>query len=719
MLRQFELVERVKSYDPNADEEGLNRAYVFAVKMHGSQKRESGDPYFSHPVEVAGILTEYKLDYATIVTALLHDTVEDTPASYRDIEDLFSSEIAILVEGVTKLSKIQQQAKSEHSKQAENFRKLVLAMSEDIRVLLVKLADRLHNMRTLSFCQKEEKKIRIAQETLDIYAPLAERLGMNKMKDELEDLAFRHLHSDACASIEARMGFLRQKGGDLTQKIEERLKRDLDEGSLHTTIYGREKRPYSIWKKMQQKNVSFEQICDIMAFRVVVKTVADCYHALGIIHTKYPMIPGRYKDYISTPKSNAYRSLHTGVIGPFQERIEVQIRTKEMHDVAEFGVAAHWAYKQNEPHNMDGKQFRWMRELLELLSQSSTSDEFLENTKIAMYNDQLFCFSPKGDLVELPKNATPVDFAYAIHSNLGDRCLGAKINGEIKPLRTILQNGDQVEILVSKAQTPSLEWERFVVTPKAKSSIRRFIRGQKRLQFIDTGKNALQTLYKENKQTWNEKEIVPFLTYFKQSSLDDLFVMIGEGILLPGDVFYKVHPEKKTTLQKVADMFKRHPSANKDYANDKKSPIKGLISGLAMRYAECCRPVPGDKIVGIVNTGKGVTIHTVDCPILKKYADEPERWLDIEWNNELQEEDLFRVRLHIIAMDKNQTMETISTMISKNQGRVSRILHSSKNGGFIDCLMEVKVRSSSHLEDILTSLKSLAIVTSAERELKA
>ena len=386
MLRQFELVERVKSYDPNADEEGLNRAYVFAVKMHGSQKRESGDPYFSHPVEVAGILTEYKLDYATIVTALLHDTVEDTPASYQDIEKLFGKEVADLVEGVTKLSKIQTQ--SEHNRQAENFRKLVLAMSEDIRVLLIKLADRLHNMRTLHFCKKEEKRARIARETLDIYAPLAERLGMNKMKDELEDLAFKQLHPDAYESIKTRLDFLRQKGGNLISDIVEQLQKDLSEGGLTAKVYGREKRPYSIWKKMQHKNISFEQICDIMAFRIVVDTIADCYHALGIVHTKYPMIPGRYKDYISTPKSNGYQSLHTGVIGPFKERIEVQIRTKDMHDVAELGVAAHWVYKQGEGHTMDGKQFRWMRELLDLLSQSSTSDEFLENTKIAMYKDQ-------------------------------------------------------------------------------------------------------------------------------------------------------------------------------------------------------------------------------------------------------------------------------------------------------------------------------------------
>ena len=716
MLRQFELVERVKSYDPNADEEGLNRAYVFAVKMHGSQKRESGDPYFSHPVEVAGILTEYKLDYATIVTALLHDTVEDTPASYLDIEKLFGKEVADLVEGVTKLSKIQTQ--SEHNRQAENFRKLVLAMSEDIRVLLIKLADRLHNMRTLHFCKKEEKRTRIARETLDIYAPLAERLGMNKMKDELEDLAFRQLHPDAYESIKTRLDFLRQKGGNLINDIVEQLQADLKEGGLAAKVYGREKRPYSIWKKMQHKNISFEQICDIMAFRIVVDSIADCYHALGIVHTKYPMIPGRYKDYISTPKSNGYQSLHTGVIGPLKERIEVQIRTKDMHDVAELGVAAHWVYKQGEGHTMDGKQFRWMRELLDLLSQSSTSDEFLENTKIAMYKDQIFCFSPKGDLIGLPKDATPVDFAYAIHSNVGDHCMGAKINGEIKPLRTILQNGDQVDIILSKTQTPSPEWERFVVTPKAKSSIRRFIRGQKRLQFIDLGKNLIQSAYKEAKQTWNDKELEALLPAFKQNSLDDLYVMMGEGIILANDVFYKAHPEKKTTLQKVVDIFKRHPSANKVDENDKTNPIKGLISGIALHYAKCCHPVPGDKIVGIVTTGKGVTIHAMDCPVLKKYEDEPERWLDIEWNDDVLSDKYYPVRLHVVIADKPSALATVSTTVSKYNSNISHLFTTSKSPGFMELTMDVDVKNAAHLEEVMTALKALSVIISVEKAWK-
>ncbi|MBE6450034.1 MAG: bifunctional (p)ppGpp synthetase/guanosine-3',5'-bis(diphosphate) 3'-pyrophosphohydrolase [Alphaproteobacteria bacterium] len=713
MLRQFELVERVKSYDPTADEDGLNRAYVFAVKMHGSQKRESGDPYFSHPVEVAGILTEYKLDYATIVTALLHDTMEDTAASHEDIEKLFGSEVAFLVEGVTKLSKIQ--AQSEHNKQAENFRKLVLAMSEDIRVLLIKLADRLHNMRTLHFCKKEEKRLRIARETLDIYAPLAERLGMNKMKDELEDLAFQQLHPEAYQSIISRLNFLREKGGDLIERIVQQLEEDVREIGDDADVYGREKRPYSIWRKMQRQNISFEQICDIMAFRVVVPTVADCYHVLGIIHTKYPMIPGRYKDYISTPKSNGYQSLHTGVIGPVKQRIEVQIRTRDMHEVAELGVAAHWEYKQNMAPTVDGKKFRWMRELLDLLNDSSNSDEFLENTKISMYNDQIFCFTPKGDLFNLPKDATAIDFAYAVHSNVGDRCVGVKINGEIRPLRTILQNGDQVEILTSKTQTPSPEWERFVVTAKAKAAIRRFIRNQKRTQFTELGKSLIQNLYKENKVAFNDKEIEAVLTHFKKDSLDDLYVMMGEGIVLPSDVFYKIHPEKRSTLQRVVEIFKRKP--NKINKSEKNNLIKGLVSGIALHYSRCCHPVPGDKIVGIVTTGKGVAIHKADCNMLKKYAHEPERWLDIEWNDNIDGvERLFPVRVRITVADKPNALATISTAVSKAGSNISHLFTTEKSTGFMELSMDVDIKNTAHLEEVIAALKALPVVVSLTKE---
>ena len=482
MLRQYELVELVKSYDPDADEDALNRAYVFAMKKHGAQLRESGDPYYSHPIEVAGILTKFKLDSASISAALLHDTVEDTDTTVEEVRQLFGDQVASLVDGLTKLAMIE--LKSTNSKQAENFRKLLLAMSDDVRVLLIKLADRLHNMRTLHFC-KPEKRQRIARETLDIYAPLAERIGMQEIKSELEEIAFAELHKEAHDSIVARLNFLREKDNNIIPKIISQLEKDMSDNDIKAVITGREKTPYSIWRKMQQKNASFEQLSDIMAFRICVDDIGTCYQALGVIHSKYHMIPRRFKDYISTPKPNGYKSIHTGVIGPENTRIEIQIRTHEMHEIAEKGIAAHWAYKQGQ--KVEGRNFRWIRELLEILEQAQNPEEFMENTKLEMYNDQVFCFTPKGDLIGLPVNSTPVDFAYAIHSSVGDTCVGAKINGEIRPLRTILQNGDQVEVLTSKAQHPSTEWERFVVTGKAKAAIRRYVRAHKRDQFITLG----------------------------------------------------------------------------------------------------------------------------------------------------------------------------------------------------------------------------------------
>src|SRR5271163_3573585 len=545
MMRQPDLVDLVKSYDPGADEAVLNRAYVYSMKAHGSQQRESGDPYFSHPVEVAGLLARMKLDTASVVTGLLHDTIEDTEATLDDIERMFGKDIARLVDGVTKLSRIELQ--SDQTKQAENFRKLVLAMSEDIRVLLVKLADRLHNMQTLHFIQSDEKRRRIARETMDIYAPLAERLGMHRMKDQLEDLAFAELYPDARASILARLDFLRDTGAAVVPRIEAELQRKLAEGGLAgTVITGREKSPYSIWRKMQRKDVAFEQLSDVMAFRVLVGGIADCYHALGIIHSAYHVVPGRFKDYISTPKLNNYRSLHTAVIGPEQQRIEAQIRTREMHEVAELGVAAHWTYKQGAG-TTEGPQYRWLRELLDILDHASGPEEFLEHTKLEMFQDQVFAFTPKGDLIALPRGATAVDFAYAVHSEIGDTCVGAKINSRLVPLRTQLQNGDQVEIVTSKVQTPSPTWERFVVTGKARARIRRFIRTQQRQQYLDLGKAILQKAFRQEGHELVEKALDEVLRSFGCETVEDLFVAVGEGIHTGREVVHTVFPPKADT----------------------------------------------------------------------------------------------------------------------------------------------------------------------------
>mgnify|MGYP000863688953 CR=1 FL=1 len=712
MMRQFELVERVKSYDPAADEEAINRAYVFAMKMHGSQLRASGDPYFSHPIEVAGILTRYRLDSSSIITALLHDTIEDTPATLEDIEKLFGHEIARLVDGVTKLSRIEMQ--SDHAKQAENLRKLVLAMSDDIRVLLVKLADRVHNMRTLHYISKPEKRRRIALETMEIYAPLAERIGMQEMKMELEDLAFTELHGDARASIISRLNFLREQGGDLIGRILEELRNTLEEAGVKATVSGREKTPYSIWLKMQRKNVGFEQLSDIMAFRVVVDSIEDCYRALGTIHSRYPMVPNRFKDYISTPKPNGYRSLHTGVFGPERHRIEVQIRTQEMHELAELGVAAHWKYKQGGGRLTDGRQYRWLRELLDILEHAANPEEFLEHTKLEMFQDQVFAFTPKGDLISLPQGATPVDFAYAVHSEVGDTCVGAKINGRIMPLRTRLQNGDQVDIITSKAQTPNPTWERFVVTGKARARIRRFVRTQQRAQYVDLGRAILVRAFRQEGYDFADKALDGVLKIFKAASADDLIAMVGEGTLTAREVLHAVFPELKAQAQRPDNVVPIQRKAKSEGKGKSHAvPIKGLIPGMAVHFAGCCHPLPGDRIVGIVTTGKGVTIHTIDCENLEQFADTPERWLDLSWDDSDAAAHIGRVDL--VVSNEPGALGTISTVIAKNMGNITNLKITNRTTEFFEMIIDIEVRDLRHLTNIIAALRATPVINSVDR----
>ena len=707
MLRQYELVDLVKSYDPNANEDALNRAYVFAMKKHGAQLRTSGDPYYSHPIEVAGILTKFRLDCNSIIAGLLHDTVEDTDTTVEEIKELFGAPVAAIVDGVTKLAIIEQ--KSGSSKQAENFRKLLLAMSEDIRVLLIKLADRLHNIRTLHFCSEEKRK-RIAKETLDIYAPLAERIGMQEIKTELEDIAFRELHKEAHDSIVARLNFLREQGSNLVPKIIKQLQKDMEENSVKAVITGREKAPYSIWRKMQLKNASFEQLSDIMAFRICVDDIGACYQALGIIHSKYHMVPRRFKDYISTPKPNGYQSIHTGIIGPENTRIEIQIRTHEMHEINEKGVAAHWAYKQGQ--KVAGRSFRWIRELLEILEQAQNPDEFLENTKLEMYNDQVFCFTPKGDLIGLPYGSTPVDFAYAVHSSVGDKCVGAKINGEIKPLRSVLQNGDQVEVLTSKAQHPSTEWERFVVTGKAKAAIRRYVRACKREQFLSLGKDILEKLFKQESLEFNEKAIYGTLTQFDCESLDDLYAKVGEGLVTGWDVLRTVYPAyKQSKITQVVNSIKLSKPRKKKNTTLK---IEGLITGMAVHFAGCCHPVPGDRIVGIVTTGKGVAIHSLSCKGLEKYADEPERWLDISWGEDA-ETDNHTARIKVMISNEPGALGELSNLIARHNANITNLNIVYRTISYFEILVDLDVKNIDHLSDIISGLKASKVISFVSR----
>ncbi len=720
MIRQYELVERVKAYDANADEDALNRAYVYSLKMHGSQLRASGDTYFSHPLEVAGILTGMKLDSASIVTALLHDTIEDTAATLPEIERLFGKEIARLVDGVTKLSRIELQnfetgESSDQTKQAENFRKLLLAMSEDIRVLLVKLADRLHNMRTLHFIGDKMKRRRIARETLEIYAPLAERIGMHGIKDELEDMAFAELYPDARNGILTRLSFLRKEGEELAQRIVTALNKDLKSERIAAVVSGREKTPYSIWRKMQIKNVAFEQLSDIVAFRIVVEAVPECYQALGVIHGRYPTVPGRFKDYISTPKPNGYRSLHTAAIGPERHRIEIQIRTREMHEEAELGVAAHWAYKSHE--RSDGKQYRWLRELLEIVDQAQRPEEFLEHTKLELFQDQVFCFTPKGDLIALPRGATPVDFAYAVHSQVGDHCVGAKVNGRIVPLNSKLGNGDQVDIIRSKNQTPSPAWERFVVTGKARARIRRYVRNQQRQEYVTLGKAMLQKTFRQEGHEFTEKALLPILKSFKVESADDVYAEIGAGNRTTREVLVTLFPEPVVLPQNEDVETKVLPFPPKARAKGKERPlpIRGLIPGLAVHFARCCHPLPGDRIVGIVTTGKGVTVHTIDCETLESFSETPERWLDISWGDDADTGGDHVGRLFVTIANEPGSLGTLSTVIGRHGGNIINLRITSRSIDFWELLIDIQVDDVKHLTNIIAALRATPVINQVDR----
>jgi guanosine-3',5'-bis(diphosphate) 3'-pyrophosphohydrolase len=712
MIRQFELVERVKAYDPGADEDLLNRAYVFSMKAHGSQSRASGDPYFSHPLGVAEILTRLKLDSASIITGLLHDTVEDTDATLDQIEKSFGKEIGQLVDGVTKLSRLELQ--SDHTKHAENFRKLVLAMSNDIRVLLVKLADRLHNMQTIHYIKDPEKRRRIALETLEIYAPLSERMGMHEIKDQLENLAFAQVYPEAYASIVQRLSFLREQGTDLANQIIAELQKVLTDAGVKCIVSGREKTPYSIWRKMQKKRMEFEQLSDIMAFRIILEDVTACYQALGVIHSEYSMIPGRFKDYISTPKPNNYRSLHTGVIGPLRHRIELQIRTADMHEVAELGVAAHWQYKQGQPVQMEGRQYRWLRELLDILEHASGPEEFLENTKLEMFQDQVFCFTPKGDLIALPRGATPVDFAYAVHTEVGNTCVGAKINGRIVPLRSELHNGDQVEIVNSRAQTPSPTWERFVVTGKARACIRRFIRTQQRAQYIELGRAMIQKEFQHEGYEYADKSLDGVLKKFKSEDTGDLLAQIGEGLLGAREVVNAIFPgtRAKSAPDKVVALNRqRAKSAKGSHA----IPIRGLIPGMAMHFAGCCHPLPGDRIVGIVTTGKGVTIHTIDCDTLESFAETPERWLDVAWDQDPTSTEQHVGRLSVVITNQPGSLGSLTTVIGKNLGNISNLKITNRSIDFFEVLVDVEVKDVRHLTNIIAALRATPSISSVDR----
>ena len=724
-----ELHAKIRAYDAKVDLGIIDAAYEVARVAHGGQVRDNGDPYISHPVAVANILADYRLDPASIVTGLLHDTIEDTGLKLPEIEKRFGAEVGALVDGVTKLTRLELQ--SDRTKQAENFRKLVLAMSKDIRVLLVKLADRLHNMRTLHYVQKPERRLRIARETMEIYAPLAERIGMDAMKTELQNRSFAQLEPEAFDTIMARLNFLRGQGADVIEEVRQELIRVCREsGTEVQEVTGREKSPFSIWEKMQRRNIAFEQLSDIMAFRIVVRTRADCYAALGGIHAAYPVIAGRFKDYISTPKSNGYQSLHTGVTlrHPRNQKIEVQIRTRDMHDIAENGVAAHWVYKGPELKSdvsQEVQRFRWVQDLLEILDNSGAPDEFLENTKLELYQDQVFCFTPKGQLIQLPRGATPVDFAYAVHSQVGDTCVGAKVNGRLLPLRHELQNGDQVEIMTARGGTPSPQWERFVVTGKARARIRRYVAQQQRQNHRDAGRAALAKAFRQEGVDGSERALEPALKVLKQASLDDLYVGVGNGNLGAKDVVYATYPELRQSPRgpRMVPAIPQRPAGRGGGVGDPGMAITGLVSGMAVHYAGCCHPLPGDRIIGIVTTGKGVTIHTAGCQTLEAFAATPERYIDVDWDYGVltHEGGGKRVagthtgRISVIAANEPGALASLTNAISKHEGAVANLKIVNRQQDFCEILVDVEVRDLRHLSIVIAGLRAAPGITEVER----
>ncbi|GGN60033.1 GTP pyrophosphokinase [Novosphingobium indicum] len=696
MLRQYELVERVKEYAPEADEALLNRAYVYTVQKHGTQKRASGDPYFSHPVEVAGLMTELKLDQQTIITALLHDTVEDTLATIDEIEKLFGPDVARLVDGVTKLSKIEAMTESERA--AENLRKLLLAMSEDLRVLLVKLADRLHNMRTLHFIKKPEKRQRIARETMDIYAPLAERVGMYEYMREMQLLAFEQLEPEGYATITGRLAQIRSQEGGQVDAIALAIKQALAEADVNVEVTGREKHPYSIWKKMAERHVTFEQITDIMAFRVLTDTPEDCYRALGVLHQTWQMIPGRFKDYISTPKSNGYKSLHTALIYENSMRMEVQIRTREMHRLNEFGLAAHWAYKQGGSRP-DG-QVGWLRDLIEIVDNTHDPDELLEHTKLAIYQDRIFAFTPKGALHQLPKGSTAVDFAFAVHTDLGNAAVGAKINGRHVPLRTQLANGDVVEIIKSETSEPQLPWLAFVVTGKARAAIRRAVRAKERAEVAEIGAKLFDEIADRLPQRIGKKAIDSAIKRLDLRDEEDLMIAIGSARLSDREVMEALVPGSTAELPEEPEWTR----------SERAISIKGLTAGMGFELAQCCHPVPGDRIVGLRRPDKKVEVHTIDCLTLANGVDVD--WLDLSWG----ERTTGAIgRLRLVLYNRPGTLAEVTQIFASNRANVSSLNMVQRDDPFGTYEVDLEVADLAHLTRIVGALRASEAVTDAVR----
>ena len=692
------LVSRIRAYDPFMDQARLDAAFDFGRDAHSAQKRASGEPYFTHPLAVGLELADMHLDVDTIITALLHDTVEDCDVSLADIDTRFGSTVAQLVDGVTKLTRLETQTKQ--ANQAESFRKLVMATSKDVRVLLVKLADRTHNMSTIESFSRQDKKERIARETLDIYAPLAERLGITRIQNALEDAAFKVIDPEMRESILTRVNFLADENDNLIPRISADLQALVEDENIECQVTGRRKSAYSIWRKMQAKNASLQQLSDIMAFRVIVPSTAQCYQALGILHGKFPMVMGRMKDYISTPKRNGYRSLHTGVIGPMNRKIEIQIRTPEMHDIAERGVAAHWDYKQQHddqaPVSSD-----WVQELVQLLEINTGADEFLEHTKLEMFSDQVFCFTPRGDLISLPRGATAVDFAYAVHTEVGEHCVGVTVNGKSRQLATTLENGDMVQIDTNQDAKPQPEWEHFVVTGRAKAGIRRFVRHEQQKEFSRVGQALLEKEYRFRRVAFDVQKIEDALSVFGRSRVDEVFEQIAAGERSAKDVFEKVNPELAMVTSKEE---KASAETDSEIPAIRRLNISSMAPGVAYHLAKCCHPLPGDQIVGIITTGRGLTVHSKNCSTLAKFNDVPELWVEVDWNRTGSRR--FAGRITAIIFHEPGALAALCTIIGQQAGNISFIQLTERSTDFFTFIVDIDVKDRAHLQSIMSVLRS-------------
>ena len=696
-----ELYSKISKYDNFVCERTIEKAYYLSEKAHSNQFRSSGEKYFTHPVAVAEYLIQMKLDSATIITALLHDVVEDSDITLDEISKEFGNEISKLVDGVTKLSKLELKF---GFAQAENFRKLLLASSDDIRVLLVKLADRLHNIRTIDGIKSYEKKSRICFETLEIFAPLAERLGINAIQRELEDRCFAIVKPETQDSIVRRLKLIYSKDELNIPAIAKEIETLLNQNNINCNVTGRVKSSYSIWKKMQRKNLSMDQLSDIMAFRVIVDDVSSCYKSVGILHQEYTAVMGRFKDYISAPKRNGYQSLHSSLVGPQKTKIEVQIRTSIMNEFALNGIAAHWIYKDGAKWS-EGIKYKWVRELIQILEESNEPEEFLENTKLEMYNDQVFCFTPKGNLIILPKGANAVDFSYAVHSEVGNAAVGAKINNKKRLITTEIKNGDQVEILTSKNSFPDPKWIDTCITGKAKSAIRRFIRIRETKEFLQLGTALLQKEYRQQNKRMNATSLGKIINEYGLSDLDELLIEIGKGNINSRDVLNFLYP-------KIDNQKKELPKLQK--INSQESiKIKGVVDGMAIHYAHCCHPLPGERIVGIVTTGKGITIHALDCFALEKFNDTPEMWLEVSWDAE-------NIKFHkgsLVATLSNEpgSLADVTKIISINNGNISNIQVISRGLDFYKFNIDLEVQNINHLNQIIAAMRLSQFVESVDR----